>query len=206
VKASGFPACNAGAAKAKEPAMTDPNQVPSPYEEPLTLGFPPAVRPPRPAEPRRNRVLVLVAGVAVVAIASLGIGLMIGSAKGSADASSDAPAGTTSAQAMPSQTAAAGKSTPRSSVLLALHGTGTRNSASFTTSDEWTVHYTYDCANFGDDGKFAVTYYTDGHIDDVAVNDLGKKGAAAAAVHADPGAHYLNVSSPCAWTVRVTSP
>jgi hypothetical protein len=45
---------------------------------------------------------------------------------------------------------------PASVTLLNLKGRGIKNSKTFTTTDAWTLHYTFDCTNFGYEGNFQI--------------------------------------------------
>ncbi len=73
-----------------------------------------------------------------------------------------------------------------------LKGSGIKKSATFTTSGEWTLQYSYDCSNFGSKGNFQVMEYDSaGNLTDVLVNELDKGGTDSVPQHADEGAHYL---------------
>jgi hypothetical protein len=137
-------------------------------------------------------VLVLVAVVAVAAN------------YGSSSSSSSA-GGATSKAAAPASGAAAPVTSKAAApaVVLKLAGNGIKNSPQFTTGDNWTVNYSYDCSGvLGGQGNFQV--YVDYPGGDVAVNELGAKGASSSS-ESGAGAHSLKVVSECPWTVTVTN-
>lgn len=84
-------------------------------------------------------------------------------------------------------------------VLYSKTGTGTGSTPDFTTGAEWQVAYTYDCSAFGSPGNFAVT----SEDFQLAIDQLGMKGADTEYVHGDPGTHSLSIDSECAWTIKV---
>ncbi|MEY9876627.1 hypothetical protein ABH931_006137 [Streptacidiphilus sp. MAP12-33] len=105
-------------------------------------------------------------------------------------------AGKTCPGAAPSTPAAGG------GTLLQVSGNGIKNTKQFTTGDNWTINYTYDCTGFlGGTGNFTV--YVDYPNGDVAVNELGSKGSSSS-TETGAGMHSLKVSSECNWTVKVT--
>ena len=142
--------------------------------------------PPTRMKPKSGvawRILMIVTFVATV-----GVGAAIGA--------SAAPA------AAPTKPAA-------SKTVLTAKGTGTKNTARFTTSGDWTIHWSYDCSKtFGGEGNFIVNVY-DGSEESFSadgVNELGKKGADTSPVYDDPGQHHLSVASECLWQLTVTEP
>jgi hypothetical protein len=123
-----------------------------------------------------------------------------------AQTGADNTATATSAKATPTKAAPPTKPAGPKTVLTA-HGSGIKKTAKFTTGDDWTIHWTYNCSGFfGGKGNFVVTVYTDGGLDDIAVNELGKKGSDASPEYDDAGTHYLEVNSECSWTLKVTTP
>jgi hypothetical protein len=84
-------------------------------------------------------------------------------------------------------------------VIYSKTGSGTGSTPTFTTGVEWQVQYTYDCTTFGQSGNFMVT----SEDYQVAINQLGMKGADTDYVHNDPGSHSLSIDSECAWTIKV---
>jgi hypothetical protein len=105
---------------------------------------------------------------------------------------------------------AAGKTCPGTTApaagagtALKVSGNGIKNTKQFTTGDSWTINYTYDCSGvYGGQGNFQV--YVDYPTGDVAVNELGDKGASSSA-ETGAGVHSLKVVSECNWTVTVTN-
>lgn len=108
----------------------------------------------------------------------------------------DTAAGKTCAAPVASTPAAA------PATVLKVSGNGIKNTKQFTTGDNWTINYSYDCSGtFGGEGNFQV--YVDYPTGDVAVNELGAKGASSSA-ETGAGTHSLKVASECPWTVTVT--
>jgi hypothetical protein len=97
-------------------------------------------------------------------------------------------------------TAAPATTAPATPVILySKTGSGTGSTPTFTTAAEWQVQYSYDCTAFGQSGNFMVT----SEDFQLAINQLGTKGADTDYVHNDPGSHSLSIDSECAWTVKV---
>ena len=94
--------------------------------------------------------------------------------------------------------------TPMKTTLLDVNGSGAYDSANFTaptTPDQWAITYTYDCANFGTQGNFAITVHSaSGGYLDLAANQLAASGGATSYVHGG-GTVYLSVDSECAWHI-----
>ncbi|WP_037606244.1 hypothetical protein [Streptacidiphilus rugosus] len=106
---------------------------------------------------------------------------------------------TSGAGAAAPTTAAASPAGP----LLKVSGNGIKNTKQFTTGDNWTINYTYDCSKiFGGNGNFQV--YVDYPNGDIPVNELGAKGASSSTA-TGAGTHTLKVASECPWTVTVTN-
>lgn len=110
-----------------------------------------------------------------------------------------APA-TSAAPAAPAPAPATSAAPAAPETLLALSGSGIKNTAQFTTGDSWTLTYTYDCSNFGDTGNFIVTDETGMPL----VNELQAKGSGSSPQYSS-GIHHLSINSECKWTVKVTS-
>jgi hypothetical protein len=89
-------------------------------------------------------------------------------------------------------------------VIARFNGSGTQNTASFTTPDNWALSWSYrDCPSSPD--NFVVTEYNaDGSIDlnGVSVNELGTgRGPVATYAYGDAGTHYFSVISGCSWSL-----
>jgi hypothetical protein len=203
------------------------NQPYPPHPQIPAQPFPSPFPVSAPAPPDRHRAggrLLLIVAFAVVALASCGVGAAIGSSSSSTPSSATVlpavtvtvtqgavtkPAAPTTetTKAPTTKAPAATQTAPATGVktVLSLHGSGIKNTAKFATGRDWTIHYTYNCAAFGGSGNFAVTTYTGGDLDDIVINDLGRKGDDTAPVYDDPGTHYLSVNSECSWTIRVTA-
>ena len=123
-------------------------------------------------------------------------------------ASEPAPTVTQTVSASSSSQASGGGSTSSGSgkghAIARFNGSGTQNTASFTTPDNWALSWSYwGCS--GGSGNFIVTEYnTDGSIDvnGVSVNELGSgRGPIATYAYGDAGTHYFSVISVCSWSL-----
>jgi len=202
------------------PSPPDPGQNPYPYGPPGQQPTQPLGIPPQPPAGKSRKPLLII-GIVVGALVLLccGIGVVVSAVspkvKPKAGPSPTAVA-TTTPTAVPATTPAAPPPTtqaapppppptPGPKTLLTLKGNGIKKSAIFTTSDEWSLAYTFDCSSFGSQGNFAVSENdAQGNPQDVLVNQLPKKGSDNVPVHADPGQHYLDMNSECSWTITVT--
>jgi hypothetical protein len=105
-------------------------------------------------------------------------------------------------------TITAGPSGPPAStgVVVDLGGTGSKSTANFTVAaNQWTIAYTYDCANAGGEGSFLVNVHSsDGTSSQQAVSELGANGQDSTVEHGS-GTYFLSVTSACAWHLTVTS-
>ena len=113
---------------------------------------------------------------------------------------------TSTGNGSPSEPPASSPGSPRAGQVIArFTGSGTQNTAPFTTPGSWALSWAYwDCPN----GKsnFAVTEYNaDGSIDPngVSVNELGTgRGPVATYAYGDAGRHYLSVNTEgCKWSL-----
>lgn len=90
-------------------------------------------------------------------------------------------------------------------VIARFNGSGTQNTASFTTPANWALSWSYwGCPN--GTSNFQVTEYnTDGSIDvnGVSVNELGTgRGPVATYAYGDAGTHYFSVNTEgCSWSL-----
>lgn len=174
------------------------NPVPPPYGQPQ-FGYP---QQPAPPKKRRTGSTVLIGVLAVVMLgASCGIGYAIRGAGQAAVAS--ASTGETSTTTVATKTTTKATAPAKPKTLFTLKGNGTKNSQKFTTGNDWVIHYSYDCTNFGGQGNFAVSIGAE--LVDANVNELGKKGTGTEPVYNDSGTHYLSVLSECSWTISVTA-
>jgi hypothetical protein len=119
-------------------------------------------------------------------------------------AGSRGPSGLIGPQGKKGDTGDVGPEGPKYAVktLLTFNGSGIKKSAKFTTGDDWTLKYTYNCSGFGGSGNFIVDLYTNGSPEDVLVNELGPAGTSTSPVYS-AGEHWLDVNSECNWTVSV---
>ncbi len=186
--------------------MTTPPYGNQPY------GAPPPYQPP-PPKPKSKALGCF--GIGCGGLVLLGIiGGIAAAVSGGGKSTSNStvaagPAAVTSAAAHTSTAAAAAKKKPaapkapvKPHVLLKVSGNGIKNTVKFTTGDDWTIHYTYDCTKFGAEGNFQV--YVDYPTGDIPVNELGKKGSSSS-TETGAGTHALKVASECTWTLTVTN-
>lgn len=91
---------------------------------------------------------------------------------------------------------------PAAATVLHATGNGIKTTPAFTTTDQWTIAYTYDCSNFGDQGNLQI--FVDYPGGDIAANALGRQGHDST-TETGVGTHTLTVNSECVWTVTVTN-
>jgi hypothetical protein len=156
----------------------------------------PAPATPAPAKKSKAKGCGLGCLGVVAVVAVIGIAAAM-SSKSTPTGSSGTPA------AGPASHAAAPAPAPaKPKTLLTLKGNGIKNGPQFTTGDNWTINYTYDCRSFsGGQGNFSV--YVDYPNGDIPVNELGAKGASSSTA-TGAGVHTLKVASECPWTLTVT--
>lgn len=178
--------------------------------------WPPQTDQPRPypvpLPPKKKRSKLKLGGIGclglIVLLAIAGIAGGTNSAAPTAVAQpADATQAGTTAPAAPAPPAGAAPVTtaaPAQSVVLKVSGSGTKTTKTFTTGDDWSIKYTYDCSNFGTEGNFQIYVYDNGDPSDTPVNELSKKGGDVTYEHGASGTHYLEMNSECDWTVTVT--
>jgi hypothetical protein len=92
---------------------------------------------------------------------------------------------------------------PSPVVLLDKPGSGINKTQEFTAAGDWQIDWSYDCANFGQNGNFQIfVYNSDGSLADLAANELGAKGSDTSYEH-QGGTFYLQMNSECNWHVIV---
>jgi hypothetical protein len=111
----------------------------------------------------------------------------------------------TSRPAFSLPTATAAPSVAKPAVIADLKGNGFNKTGNFAVpSDQWTIVYTYDCANFGRPDYFQVTVFTaDGTLKQFAVQAQGAMGQDSVVEHG-AGIYYLSVTSQCSWHIVIT--
>jgi hypothetical protein len=198
----------------------DPSRQPynQPYGQPVPGSPPPPYRvypsghepPPLPGK-RGHPVRWIFGGIAavvvliiIIAIALSGGGSGTNPPAANPDASRAAAASATGATTGTKTTPPAKPASGRT--LLTTHGSGIKKTAKFSTGDDWTIHWTYDCSSFGQKGNFQIFVYTGNSPSDVAANELGNKGSDSSPEYGSSGTHYLEVNSECKWTLKVTQP
>lgn len=143
----------------------------------------------------------------------LGVVALIGAfavTKSAQNSSSDAASGNpTTHSVVGSNAGASGGSAPTTQAaapagpLLKVTGNGIKNTKAFTTGDNWTINYSYDCTGImGGTGNFQV--YVDYPNGDIPVNEMGAKGSSSSTATGS-GSHTLKIVSECPWTVTVTN-
>jgi hypothetical protein len=179
---------------------------PAPPYSALPVGAPPT--------PKKNRTGVVVLAVVIGAVVLM-CGVIVAVANSAGNKTNNA-ANTTNDTATIQRSAPAAASPeaasptpppapPKPKTIYTLKGKGIKKTAKFTTPDEWTLRYTYDCSKFlGGTGNFVVTENDGGGgLQDLLVNELDKKGNDSVPQHNDSGEHYLEVNSECSWTITV---
>jgi hypothetical protein len=90
-------------------------------------------------------------------------------------------------------------------VIVRFNGSGTLNTASFTTADTWHLSWSYWGCPGGTSNFIVTEYNADGSIDPngISVNELGTgRGPVATFAYGDAGTHYLSVSTEgCSWSL-----
>jgi hypothetical protein len=111
----------------------------------------------------------------------------------------------TPAVADKSPAAGASKAPAAAAQLLTLDGTGTKSTQKFTAGGDWDLHYTYDCAAFGQACNFIVTIKNgDGSVqfDNQGVSQSGLKGEDTQHYHKG-GTYFLEIISEGSWHIDV---
>jgi hypothetical protein len=92
-------------------------------------------------------------------------------------------------------------------VVLDACGKGVQRTATFITGDEWAAQFTFDCATADvfQAAAYAAGGVNVGALEAVLVNRSAASSSGTVPVHGTPGAHYVSISSACAWTLKVIS-
>lgn len=98
-----------------------------------------------------------------------------------------------------------GGGTGKGQVIVRFNGSGTQNTASFTTPDNWALSWAYWGCPGGSSNFIVTEYNADGSIDlnGISVDELGTgRGPVATHAYGDAGAHYLSVDTEgCSWSL-----
>ena len=97
---------------------------------------------------------------------------------------------------------------PQPVVLLSVAGTGNAGETIDSPSSRgWDMAWSYDCSKSGGRGVFVVDVYDAGRTPDFKHPGVSEEGDADSAVYHVPGAgrFYLDVTTTCAWTLRVVA-
>lgn len=115
---------------------------------------------------------------------------------------SPAPTVTVTKTAAPSQPSA---SAGANQIIIRFGGTGTQNTASFTTPGNWHLSWAYWGCPGGRSNFIVDEYNADGTTDfnGISVNELGTgRGPVATHAYGDAGTHYLSVNTEgCSWSL-----
>ncbi|HEY2331977.1 MAG TPA: hypothetical protein VGH94_08640 [Acidimicrobiales bacterium] len=137
---------------------------------------------PRPRS-RPDRRWLVAGGVAVAVLALLAMRYFTSSGSGSGYAGGTAKAAS----------------------HIDLTGTGTKALPKLAATGDWDMTWSYDCAQAGGSGEYAVRAYAESGTADLAdppVKNTGPKGAGVMHYH-QGGTKYLVVNSTCQWSVKV---
>jgi hypothetical protein len=113
----------------------------------------------------------------------------------------------TRAQAAPSQPPASQPpaSSGANQVIVRFGGTGTQNTPTFSTADNWHLSWAYWGCPGGRSNFIVTEYNADGSTDfnGISVNELGTgRGPVATYAYGDAGSHYLSVNTEgCNWSL-----
>ncbi len=158
-------------------------------------------QPPRRRKHTLRNVLLGTIG-GLIAIGIIGAALSGGKGgTGTAPDSGSAPAASAPASSTPASTPAA-VAAPAPRVIATFSGSGIENTAKFTVPDSWTLHWSYNCAAFGQAGNFAVLEDGGNDFSGATVNVLGTASHGVTHAYGDAGSHYLEVDSECAWSMQ----
>lgn len=167
---------------------------------------PPTAYMPPPPEPKKGKKAAGCLGIGCGGLVLIGIIAGIAAAVsggGKSTTTSTAAAGPAAVTSAAAPAKAAPKAKPKAPAkphtLLKASGSGIKNTAQFTAGDSWTLHYSFNCANFGSSGNFVVSDETGMPL----VNELKAKESGSSPQYTS-GKHHLEINSECDWTVTVT--
>ena len=106
--------------------------------------------------------------------------------------------------AMASCNGPAGSTQPH--VLLQTSGSGNQTTSPFTASRPWSIAWSFDCGADSGGSFFLDLYNATDHTPDFKNRGIAAEGeqkAADTTRFANPGMFYLEVTTTCAWTIRV---
>lgn len=116
-----------------------------------------------------------------------------------------APTGGSTSGGGPAQGASPAPSPGANQVIVRFNGSGTQNTASFTTPDSWHLSWSYWSCPGGQSNFQVSEYNADGSLDlnGISVNELGTgRGPVATYAYGDAGTHYLSVNTEgCSWSM-----
>ncbi|HVZ85661.1 MAG TPA: DUF2510 domain-containing protein [Polyangia bacterium] len=151
---------------------------------------------------RRHPVLSVIGAILIVIV----IGAIANSGGSS---SSGSPAATSALISTPPSVSPVSSPPPAPvpKTVLAERGNGEGQTREFTVSDEWSIHYSYNCASLGQPGNFQIYVYGTNNVpslSNVGANEIGMRRSATIHNH-HGGTYYLTINSECAWRLQVVS-
>lgn len=160
--------------------------------------------PPPPPRKKQNPVLVGCLGCGGLLVVLIVLGAIVSavsSGKNTATATPPVAQPSRPAQpATPPTTPSKPAPPPKPYTVLTETGNGIKTTRTFKVHDDWDLYYSFNCANFGGQGNFAVTNDTTG---DVYVNALAAKGKDVTHEHNGDGSMALSIDSECDWRIKV---
>ncbi|MGX4689953.1 hypothetical protein [Streptomyces sp. JNUCC 63] len=175
--------------------------------QPFSEGWPVTGRQ-QPAEKKGGRFKWRFGGLlAVVVIVAAVSGCGSDDKSDKADSTASAPASPSAEASQKAAPAATRKAAPaptheaEPTTVLALTGSGTKNTSAFKVGDKWTLSYAFDCtkAMGAVDGKGNFIVFDK---NDKLVNEMDKSGKGSTPQHTS-GTRQLQIISECDWTVKV---
>ncbi|MCO5967497.1 hypothetical protein [Actinoallomurus soli] len=166
---------------------------------------------PPPPQKKPNPVLIGCLGCGGLLVVLIVLGAIVSAVSGdkgqtTATPPVAAPRGPANGSAGPAkktspQSSAPSKpsSPPKPHTVLTESGNGMKTTRTFHVHGDWDLHYSFNCANFGGQGNFAVS---DDNTGQVFVNSLAATGKDVTHQH-DGGSIALSVLSECNWRIKV---
>jgi hypothetical protein len=159
---------------------------------------------PPPPQKKRNPLLVGCLGCGGLLVALMVLGGIVSAVSGGKGRTTAAtpPVGSSSHSAgSPAETRTSSpKPPPKPHTVLTESGNGIKTTRTFRVHGDWDLYYSFNCANFGGQGNFAVT---NDSTSDVYVNALAAKGKDVTHEHNGDGSTALSITSECNWRIKI---
>jgi hypothetical protein len=87
-----------------------------------------------------------------------------------------------------------------------MSGTGTQTTKEFTAAGPWSIAWSFDCGTDSGGSFFLDVFNASDHTPDFknrGVDVEGEQHDSATSHFANPGTFYLQITSTCAWSIRV---